>query len=80
MPLIEVALSTLDPIARTIQAAPRPLKLNKNVHAYSAHIVIPLENAVFCLPGTVNRTVHFVDRSMGDLNFSGRKDLRPSQY
>ena len=55
--------------------APRPLKLNKNVRADSAHIVIPLENAVFSLPGTVNVTVHFVDRSISDVTFTVDNDF-----
>jgi len=40
---------------------PRPLILNKNLRSDSTHIVIPLQNAVFSLTGTVNVTVHFVD-------------------
>ncbi len=42
---------------------PRPLTLNKNLRSDSTHIVIPLQNAVFALTGTVNVTVHFVDPS-----------------
>jgi hypothetical protein len=55
--------------------APRPFKLNKNFHADSAHIVIPLENAVFSLPGTVNLAVHFVDPGVRDLNFTMENDF-----
>src|SRR6266568_1296917 len=55
--------------------APRLLRLNKNVHADSTHIVIPLENAVFSLPGTVNLTVHFMDTGMSDLNFTVDNDF-----
>jgi hypothetical protein len=53
----------------------RPLKLNKNVHADYTHIVIPLENAVFSLPGTVNLAVHFVDPKLADLNFTMENDF-----
>jgi hypothetical protein len=55
--------------------APRPLRLNKNLHADSTHIVIPLENAVFSLPGTVNLAVHFVDPGIGDLDFTLENDF-----
>ena len=58
--------------------APRVLKLNKNVHADSTHIVIPLENAVFALPGTVNLAVHFTDAGVGDLNFTLQNDFTAS--
>lgn len=58
--------------------APRVLKLNKNVHADSTHIVIPLENAVFALPGTVNLAVHFSDPGVSDLNFTLQNDFTAS--
>lgn len=67
--LASVTFSTLPSLV------PRPLKLNKNVHADDTHIVIPLENAVFSLPGTVKLTVHFVDPSMSDLNFTVEHDF-----
>jgi len=54
---------------------PRTLKLSKNLRADSTHIVIPLENAVFSLPGTVNVAVHFVDPGMNDLNFTVENDF-----
>jgi len=57
---------------------PRVLKLNKNVHADSTHIVIPLENAVFALPGTVNLAVHFSDPGGNDLNFTLQNDFTAS--
>ena len=55
--------------------APRPLTLDKNLHADSTHIVIPLENAVFSLPGTVNLAVHFVDSGISDLDFTLENDF-----
>ena len=58
--------------------APRVLKLNTNVHADSTHIVIPLENAVFALPGTVNLAVHFSDPEISDLNFTLQNDFTAS--
>ena len=58
--------------------APRVLKLTKNVHADSTHIVIPLENAVFALPGTVNLAVHFSDPGVSDLNFTLQNDFTDS--
>ena len=58
--------------------APRVLKLNKNVHADSTHIMIPLENAVFALPGTINLAVHFSDPGVSDLNFTLQNDFTAS--
>lgn len=55
--------------------APRTLQLSKNVHADSTHVVIPLENAVFSLPGTVNVAVHFVDSATTDLDFTLENDF-----
>jgi hypothetical protein len=54
---------------------PRTMKLNKDVHADSTHIEIPLENAVFALPGTVNLAVHFSDPGLSDLNFTLDNDF-----
>jgi hypothetical protein len=45
------------------------------VSADSTHVVIPLENAVFSLPGTANLTVHLVDPGMNDLNFTVENDF-----
>jgi hypothetical protein len=67
--LASITFSTLPNVA------PRTLKLNQNVHADSTHIVIPLQNAVFSLPGTVKLTVHFVDRSMSDRTFTVDHDF-----
>jgi hypothetical protein len=58
--------------------APRVLKLHKNLLADSTHIVIPLENAVFALPGTVNLAVHFTDAGPTDLNFTLQNDFTAS--
>jgi len=57
---------------------PRTLKLFKDVHSDSTHIVIPLENAVFSLPGTVHLAVHFVAPGMNDLNFTLENDFTSS--
>ena len=54
---------------------PRVLSLSKNVRADSTHIVIPLENAVFSLPGTVHLTVKFADATAPDLNFTVANDF-----
>ena len=54
---------------------PRSLKLNKNLRADSTHIVIPLENAVFSLLGTVSLAVHFVVTGPSDLNFTLENDF-----
>ena len=54
---------------------PADLALNRIVLADSTHIVVPLENAVFALPGTVQLTVHFVDPASGDLNFTIENDF-----
>ncbi len=54
---------------------PRHLSLNKNVASDSTHIVIPLENAVFSLPGSVNLEVHFVDPGASDLTFTMEHDF-----
>jgi hypothetical protein len=57
------------------KVAPRPMSLNKNLHADSTHIVIPVEDAVFSLPGTVKLTVHFVDPGVMDLEFTIDNDF-----
>jgi hypothetical protein len=55
--------------------SPRPLKLNKNLHADSTYILIPLVNTVVSLPGTVNLAVQFVDPGLGNLNFTLENDF-----
>ena len=67
--LASITFSTLPNVA------PRPLRLSQHIHSDSTHIVIPLENAVFTLPGTVNLTVHFVDQGISDLNFTVGNDF-----
>jgi hypothetical protein len=67
--LASITFSTL------ANVAPRPLRLSQHIHSDSTHIVIPLENAVFTLPGTVNLTVHFVDQGISDLNFTVGNDF-----
>jgi hypothetical protein len=54
---------------------PRPLSLNKNLRADSTHIMIPLENAVFSLPGTANLTVRFVDPGISKPELHDRERL-----
>jgi hypothetical protein len=56
-------------------APTRALKLNKDLHADSIHIVIPLASAVFSLPGTVNLAVHFGDPGLSDLEFTLENDF-----
>ena len=55
--------------------APQTLTLSKNLLSDSRHIVIPLENAVFTLPGTVQLTIAFVDASRAPLQFSVQHDF-----
>ena len=67
--LASITFSTLPNVA------PRPLRLSQFIHSDSSRIVIPLENAVYTLPGTVNLTVHFVDQGISDLNFTVDNDF-----
>ena len=60
---VQIAFSNLSII-------PPQLNLNPNVHADSTHILIPLENAVFSLPGSANLTVQFVDPTVNTLIFT----------
>jgi len=46
--------------------SPPALMLTKDVHANSAPIVVPIENAVFALPGTVQLTIKYADSSRVD--------------
>lgn len=55
--------------------APQTLALSKDLLADSRHIVIPLENAVFSLPGTVQLTIAFVDASRAPLQFTVQHDF-----
>ena len=66
---INVTFSTLPTVI------PPAFKLSNNHRADSAHILIPLENAVFALTGTVNVTVHFVDPGSSDLEFTLENDF-----
>ncbi|PFH08504.1 hypothetical protein BCF11_0859 [Collimonas sp. PA-H2] len=55
--------------------APQVLTLSKHIHADSTHIVIPLENAVFSLPGEVDLTIKFSDGTTPDLKFTLQNDF-----
>jgi hypothetical protein len=55
--------------------APQVLTLTKHIHADSTHIVIPLENAVFSLPGEVDLTIKFSDGATADLKFTLQNDF-----
>jgi hypothetical protein len=57
------------------QVVPQALKLSKYNHANGTHIIIPLENAVFCLPGEVNLTVKSADGATADLQFTVQNDF-----
>ena len=46
--------------------SPPALTLTKDVHANSASVVVPIENAVFALPGTVQLTIKYADSSRAD--------------
>lgn len=54
---------------------PQVLTLTKHIHADSTHIVIPLENAVFSLPGEVDLTIKFSDGTTADLKFTLQNDF-----
>ncbi len=66
---IDIKFSTLP------QVAPRQLRLNKSVNFDSTHIVVPLENAMFSLPGLVNVSVQFVDPGVNTLLFTLQHDF-----
>jgi hypothetical protein len=77
-----IAFNKVDSVEATVTfsnlpniAPSRALKLNKDLHADSMHILIPLENAVFSLPGTVNLAVHFSDPALSDLEFTLENDF-----
>ena len=57
---------------------PRQLKLSQTVHADSTHIAIPLENAVFSLPGTATVTVAFVDGTIKPVTYSIQNEFTAS--
>jgi hypothetical protein len=76
-----VNFNKLDSIVASItfatlpQVVPQVLTLSKHIHADSTHIVIPLENAVFCLPGEVSLTVKSADGTTADLQFTVQNDF-----
>ncbi|HWW05297.1 hypothetical protein [Collimonas sp.] len=76
-----VNFNKLDSIVASITFAtlpavvPQVLTLTKHIHADSTHIVIPLENAVFSLPGEVNLTIKFSDGATADLKFTLQNDF-----
>jgi len=57
------------------QVTPPTLNLSKFIRADSTHLVIPLENAVFTLPGQVDLTVTYADRTTPDLHFTLQNDF-----
>jgi hypothetical protein len=61
--------------ATLAQVVPQVLNLSKHIHADSTHIVIPLENAVFCLPGQVSLTVKSADGTTPDQQFTVQNDF-----
>ncbi len=54
---------------------PRVLTITANLRADSLHIVIPLENAVFTLPGEVQLAVTFTDPARPPLAFTVENDF-----
>lgn len=54
---------------------PRSLTLNKDLHADSTHIVVPLENTIFSLPGTVSLQVHFTVPSTASVTITMQNDF-----
>src|SRR5581483_8215543 len=57
------------------QVTPQVLTLNGHFHADSTHLIVPLENAVFRLPGEVSLTVKFAGGAPPDLQFSLQNDF-----
>jgi hypothetical protein len=55
--------------------APWQTTLSANLKADSTHIRIPIENAVFTLPGTINLTVHGVDPAAAPLTLTLQNDF-----
>ena len=55
--------------------APWQTTLTANLKADSSHIQIPIENAVFTLPGTINLTVHAVDPTAAPLTLTLQNDF-----
>lgn len=51
------------------------LKLGQNLRADSTHIIVPLANAMFTLPATVNLNVGFVDSTVNPIEFSVENDF-----
>ena len=61
--------------ANLANLTPRSLKLNKDLRADSTHIVVPLENAIFSLPGNVSVQVHFTALGSAPINFTMQNDF-----
>lgn len=67
-----VDFSVIDSIRATVVfdglpgVAPPALTLTADVRAASASLVVPIENAVFALPGTVQLAIKYADRSRAD--------------
>jgi hypothetical protein len=57
------------------QITPQALSLNGHFHADSTHLIVPLENAVFSLPGEVSLTVKFTGGAPPDLQFTLQNDF-----
>ena len=76
-----VSFATIDAIRAEITFANLPglatsvLRLNKDVRADSTHVVIPIESAVFSLPGSVCLTVSYIDRTRADGKFTMQHDF-----
>lgn len=66
---VEITFSTLPTLN------PPQFNFNSSVRADSTHIVVPLENAMFSLPGSANMTVQFVDPSVSQLVFTIQNDF-----
>lgn len=55
--------------------APPALTLTSDVRAGSASLVVPIENAVFALPGTVQLAIKYSDRSRADAKATLQHDF-----
>jgi len=66
---ISITFSTLPSVV------PPPMTLTDLHKSETIYVRIPLENAVFSLPGTVNVTVHFVDPGVSDLTYTVENDF-----
>ena len=71
--IASLAVVVTFPALTSIQ--PWQFSLTANLKADSTHIQVPLENAVFSLPGTVNITANYVDTTVNPVVFTLQNDF-----